>query len=59
MIGSQETSRQTNGRHSATAMARGRQQAERQGPDPEALKLEVLRGQLLEGWPRSRAFALV
>lgn len=43
-------------------MARGRHQAERQGPDTEALKLEVHRGQLLEGWQppfRGVCFGLV
>lgn len=38
MIGSQVTSRQIKGRHRSHKV-RGRQQAERLGPNPEALKL--------------------
>lgn len=48
MIGSQETIRQSHGRYSAPWQGAGSRQ--RQGPAMEALKLEVHRGQLLEGW---------
>lgn len=47
MIGSQETSRQTDGRHSAAWHGAGSRQ---RGGSTEALTLEGHSRQLLEGW---------